>query len=381
MLVKIMKKIRILHITQSVGGVLRYIQMLLKYMDKEKFENIIVCSYESKREDYGESIVGFEQVYMEREISFCDLKASINIRKIIKKYKPDIIYAHSSKAGAVARIANMGLKSKCIYNPHGWSFNMCCSNRKRKVYTNIERLAAFFCKKIICISEAERQSAIEKKICKEDKLQTILNGIDIEGYERAPNNQITRQSLHIPENAYVIGMAGRICFQKAPDIFIRMAQKIKEYIPDSFFMIVGDGEMKEEIIKYADENDLADSLYITGWVDNAMSYIEIFDVAVLLSRWEGFGLVLPEYMLARKPIVATKVDAIPSIIQGERNGLLVEPDNVEGAYKAVVRFYKDRILVENVISNSFEDVHTQFNIKRTVREHEKLFKTLISYKS
>jgi len=48
---------------------------------------------------------------------------------------------------------------------------------------------------------------------------------------------------------------------------------------------------------------------------------------------------------------------------------------VEGAYKAVVRFYKDRILVENVISNSFEDVHTQFNIKRTVREHEKLFKS------
>lgn len=380
MLVKIMKKIRILHITQSVGGVLRYIQMLLKYMDKEKFENIIVCSYESKREDYGESIVGFEQVYMEREISFCDLKASINIKKIIKKYKPDIIYAHSSKAGAVARIANMGLQSKCIYNPHGWSFNMCCSNRKRKVYTDIERLAAFFCKKIICISEAERQSAIEKKICKEDKLQTILNGIDIEGYERAPHNQITRQSLNIPEKAFVIGMTGRICFQKAPDIFIRMAQKVKEYIPDSFFMIVGDGEMKEEIIKYADENGLADSLYITGWVDNAMSYIEIFDVAVLLSRWEGFGLVLPEYMLARKPIVATKVDAIPSIIQGERNGLLVEPDNVEGAYKAVVRFYKDRILVENVISNSFEDVHTQFNIKRTVREHEKLFKTLISYK-
>ena len=153
------------------------------------------------------------------------------------------------------------------------------------------------------------------------------------------------------------------------------------YIPNSFFMIVGDGGMKEEIIKYAGENGLADSLYITGWVDNAMSYIEIFDVAVLLSRWEGFGLVLPEYMLARKPIVATKVDAIPSIIQDERNGLLVEPDNVERAYKAVVRLYKDRILAENVISNSFEDVHTQFNIKRTVREHEKLFKTLISYKS
>lgn len=374
-----MKKIRILHITQSVGGVLRYIQMLLKYMDKEKFENIIVCSYESKREDYGDCIAGFEQVEMKREISIFDLNAVIKVRKLIKKYKPDIVYAHSSKGGAVGRIANIGFQNRCIYNPHGWSFNMCCPKRKRKLYTMIERLAAPFCDRIICISEFEKQSAVEKKICKKDKLQVILNGIDIEGYEKAPHNQITRTSLMIPENAFVVGMVGRICPQKAPDVFIKTAKKIKEAIPNSFFIIVGDGE-KEDVINYARKNGLINSLLITGWVENPMSYIELFDVAVLLSRWEGFGLVLPEYMLAQKPVVAASVDAIPSIIKDSENGFLVEPENVSQAYEVIVKLYRDSVLAAKLAEAGIKDVHTRFDVKRVVKEHESLFKNLMKKK-
>lgn len=371
-----MKRIRVLHITQSAGGVLRYIQMLLKYMDKDRFENIIICSYESKREDYGDFIAGFEQVDMNREISFSDLNAVIKVRNFIKKYKPDIVYAHSSKGGAIGRIANIGLKNRCVYNPHGWSFNMHCSNRKQRIYTIIERMLASFCDKIICISDAERQSAIERKICQEKKFQVILNGIDIEGYEKSRHNQFTKKSLHIPENAYVIGMAGRICPQKAPDIFIRMAKKVKGTIPEAFFMIVGDGKMKGEIVKYADENGLSDSLYITGWADNAMRYIELFDIAVLLSRWEGFGLVLPEYMLAQKPVVATRVDAIPSIIQDRKNGLLVESENIDQIYEAIIKIYESRILAGNMVSNGLKDVYTRFDVKRVVREHTQLFQEL-----
>ena len=67
----------------------------------------------------------FENVDMIRSIDpKSDLNAIKAIRKLLKKYKPDIVYCHSSKAGALGRIANMGLKNKCVYNPHGWAFNM-----------------------------------------------------------------------------------------------------------------------------------------------------------------------------------------------------------------------------------------------------------------
>ena len=178
-----MQKIRILHVVQAAGGVDRYIRMLLKYLDKEEFENIMVCSQDFHKGDYKGLADCFEQIEMNRAIGMSDLKSIREVRKQIKKYNPDIIYAHSSKAGAIARMANIGLKNRCVYNPHGWAFNMRCSEKKKMMYAGIEKMTAPFCDKIICISDAEKQSALDKKICKEEKLQVIFNGVDIKAYE------------------------------------------------------------------------------------------------------------------------------------------------------------------------------------------------------
>lgn len=138
-------------------------------------------------------------------------------------------------------------------------------------------MAAPFCEKIICISDAEKQSALEKKICREDKLQVIFNGVDIEAYESGEHGTVKRSSLGIPEDAYVVGMVGRISPQKAPDVFVKMAKLVKDEIPNAHFVIVGSGNQEAEIRKYAEENKFADSLHITGWVDDPMSYVELFD--------------------------------------------------------------------------------------------------------
>lgn len=366
-------KIRILHIAQAAGGVDRYIRMLLKYLDKEKFENILVCSQDFREEDYKNLVDFFEQVKMDRAIGSNDLKAIGEVRRLIKRYNPDIVYAHSSKAGAIARVADIGLENHCLYNPHGWAFNMRCSAKKKAMYTAIEKIAAPFCDKIICISDAEKQSALDKKICREDKLQVIFNGVDIEAYENGIHGTVKRKDLNIPEDAFVVGMVGRISPQKAPDIFIKMAKHVKDKVSNAHFIIVGNGDQEAEIKKYAKDNDFLDSLHITGWVDNPMSYVELFDVACLLSRWEGFGLVLPEYMMARKPIVASRVDAIPNIICDGENGLLVEMDDVVGASTAVLKLYLNNNLKSKLIDEGLKTVYKKFDVQRMTRETEKLF--------
>lgn len=366
-------KIRILHVAQAAGGVDRYIRMLLKYLDKEKFENILVCSQDFHKEDYRDLVDSFEQVEMTRAIGSSDLKAIKEVRALIKKYNPDIVYAHSSKAGAITRVADIGLKNHCIYNPHGWAFNMRCSAKKKAMYTAIEKIAAPFCDKIICISDAEKQSALDKKICKEDKLQVIFNGVDIEAYENEVHGAVKRKDLNIPEDAFVVGMVGRISPQKAPDVFVKMAKHVKDEVPNAHFIIVGNGNQEDEIRKYAEDNDFSNSLHITGWVDNPMSYVELFDVACLLSRWEGFGLALPEYMMAGKPIVASRVDAIPNIIRNGENGLLVEVDDDIGTSKAVLRILREDGLRKKIVAQGLEDVHNRFNARRVSEEHSKLF--------
>lgn len=372
-----MKKIRILHIAQAAGGVDRYIRMLFKYLNKEEFENILICSQDFHKGDYDELGDWFEQIEMNRAIGLNDLKSIREIRKLIKKYNPDIVYAHSSKAGAIARIADIGLENYCVYNPHGWAFNMRCSERKRTMYTVIEKMAAPFCDKIICISEAEKQSALEKKICKEEKLQVIFNGVDIETYENEKHGKIKREDLNIPDDAFVVGMVGRISLQKAPDIFIKMSKLIKDKVYKAHFIIVGSGNQEAEVRKYAQDNGFIDRLHITGWVNSPMSYVEIFDVACLLSRWEGFGLALPEYMMVEKPIVASRVDAIPNIIQDEKNGLLVDVDDVIGASEAVLRIYRENGLKDKLVAQGFEDVHKRFNARRVAEEHEALFNRML----
>lgn len=366
-------KIRILHVAQAAGGVDRYIRMLLKYLDKEKFENILVCSQDFHEEDYRDLVDSFEQVEMTRAIGGRDLKAIKGVRALIKKYNPDIVYAHSSKAGAIARAADIGLRNRCVYNPHGWAFNMRCSAKKKAMYTAIEKIAAPFCDKIICISDAEKQSALDKKICREDKLQVIFNGVDIESYENGVRGAIKRKDLNIPEDAFVVGMVGRMSPQKAPDVFVKMAKQVKDEVPNAHFIIVGNGNQEDEIRKYAEDNGFSNSLHITGWVDNPMSYVELFDMACLLSRWEGFGLALPEYMMAGKPIVASRVDAIPNIIRNGENGLLVEVDDDIGASKAVLRILREDGLRKKIVAQGLEDVHNRFNARRVSEEHSKLF--------
>lgn len=368
-----MKKLRVLYVAQAAGGVDRYIRMLLKYLDKDRFENILVCSQDFHKEDYCGLVDFFEQVEMNRAISGNDLKAIWKVRKLIKRYSPDIVYAHSSKAGAIARVADIGIKNHCLYNPHGWAFNMRCSAKKKAMYTAIEKVAAPFCDKIICISDAEKQSALGKKICREDKLQVIYNGVDIEAYENGVHGAVQREDLNIPEDAFVVGMVGRLSPQKAPDVFIKMAKLVKDEVPNANFIIIGNGELEAEIRKYAEDNGFLNSLHITGWVDNPMSYVELFDVACLLSRWEGFGLALPEYMMAKKPIVASGIDAIPNIIQDGENGLLVEVDDANGASEAVLRIYREDGLRKKLVTQGVKDVYEKFNVRRVADEHKKLF--------
>lgn len=359
---------RVLHVAECIGGVDRYLRCLLKY---SKNENILILSQLFQKEVYDNLASHVEIMHMTHGIGISAITEAKELRGRIKKNNPDLVYAHSSIAGAITRIACIGLNIKVVYNPHGWSFNM--EGRNKKLFAALERLMAHFCDVIVCISEAEKVSALREKICKEDKLRVIENGIDIEGYKL--------DEVNIPENVIVVGMVGRICRQKAPDVFIKMAMEVHNEISNSFFVIVGDvlegrEEERKEIENLAKKCGI--DLLITGWVDNPLSYVSRFDVGCLLSRWEGFGLVIPEYMLAGVPVVATKVDAIPFLIEDGVNGMLVEKDDWHGAAMKVVELERNEEKRNIIVSNAMKTVKERFDARRMANECEKLYEDLVN---
>ena len=371
------KKIRVLHVAEAAGGVERYLQTLFKYNDKEQVENILICSQnydEAKMKKIADKVI---LIRMKHEINaYADFKAIRAIHHYIKQIKPDIIYAHSSKAGALARIADLGIKNKVIYNPHGWAFNMQQSTKKKEMYKWVEKILAHFCDKIVCISDAEKESALREKICKPSKLQVIYNGVDLEEIKNTVPK--TRKELHIPEDAFVVGMVGRLSKQKAPDVFVKAASLIKKKIPNAYFLMVGDGELRDQVEEMIHKFELDSSFFITGWVDNPISYMKVMDVGCLLSRWEGFGLVLPEYMACGVPIVAANVDAIPDIIENGKNGILIKVNSSKEVFKAVSELYDVPDLKKWLVNNAEQIVKEKYDATRLIQESIQMYMRLLN---
>ena len=238
---------------------------------------------------------------------------------------------------------------------------MRCSLLKRILYKYIEVIFAIITDKIVCISDYEFNST--PWCIPSSKLVVIKNGINVEQcYASLTVEKITRGALDIPENAFVVGIIARISIQKGQDMLVDIATILKQKIPNVFFLIVG-----------GKSDDIPE-------VDNAIEYASLFDVAVLTSRWEGFGLVLLEYMLANKPIVAFEVDAIPEIIINRYNGLLVPSNDLTAFADAIYSLYNDDKLKQELMMNGKLRVNALFNIKRVADEHEKNFAKLCLYK-
>lgn len=365
-----------MHIAQSAGyGVTTYVETIIRGLSKGNIHQCLLGSEYYNQTTFQQIVDKLITIPMDREITKREISTIIRCRYIIRKEHPDIVYCHSAKAGIYGRIACIGTPIKVVYNPHGWAFNMKCGKLKKLFYKIIESCFAFMTDKIICISDYEKQTV--PRIIPRKKLIVIKNGINIEKCNSLlTENKLTRKELNIPENAYVIGMVARISIQKGQDLFIRIAKEIKNNIPNAFFIIVGGKSDDIPIEAQIKAANLTDSFLITGEVNNAIQYVSLFNVAVLTSRWEGFGLVLPEYMVAQKPIVAYGVDAIPEIINNNFNGILVKPESIIEFSKAIYKIYSQPDFAQSLINNASKIVAEKFDIKRVIDEHLILFRQL-----
>lgn len=121
---------------------------------------------------------------------------------------------------------------------------------------------------------------------------------------------------------------------------------------------MGDGPLRKQSEDLIRMYHLSNSFLITGWVDYPISYERLFDISVLLSRWEGFGLVLPEYMYFNKPVVATKVEAIPEVLQDYDQAYLVNSGDVSSAASHIVSVLKENQQIVKQETKNVFDIRT-----------------------
>lgn len=374
-----MKKKKILHIAQSAGGVAEYIYILLKSMNNEKYENILICSNEYKNIQKISNL-DIDRYYIEmvREINIKkDFKAIKKIRKIINEVKPDIVYLHSSKAGGLGRLAISKKKIKIIYNSHGWYFNAQISKKKKILYTIIEKILALNTNEIINISKSEYESAINKKIANKTKMKIINNAINFEKFANGiENRKKIRNKYKIPDDSIVIGVVGRLSEQKDPITTIKVFSTLCKKYNNLYCMFIGDGELKNEVVQYSINEGIKEKVIITKWVEDTEKYISSIDIAMLPSKWEGFGLAILEYIAAKKPIVASNVGGISNILEKATFAKLIKIKDLEGFVNAIVEIINNYEEFKLRINDEYECFKGMYSIEKFEIEHENIFDNL-----
>jgi glycosyltransferase involved in cell wall biosynthesis len=317
--------------------------------------------------------------YLRRSINpFFDFLGIIEICRLIKKEKPDVLFLCSTKAGILGSLAGRILKlPKIIYRIGGWTFNDPWPNWRKKMYIWFEKYTAGFKDFIINNAESDRQQAIKLGIGPRKKIITISNGIDIDGLKFLPKEEARKAVSDfsaigsISANQQLICTVAHLYPAKGLEYLIEAANLLEE--KSIKFVIMGEGKERESLEKLIKRYNLEKNVFLTGNVPEAYKYLKAFDIFVSPSVKEGSPWVVLEAMAAEIPIIATKVGAVPNIIENNKNGFMVEPRDSRAIADSIEKLLSDEKLGLRFTEEAKTTVIEKFSLNKMIGEIEKLF--------
>ena len=397
-----MQKIKILHIITRLdkGGSTEHVLECCEYFEKkDDFEIILIYGGETKLNlDFKNYYVKF----LQREISpIKDIVAFLKILKIIKKEKPDIIHTHSSKAGFIgrwaawlARITSYKLQAtKIIHTPHGHVFYGYYGKLKTLLFLLLERLTAKITDKLVALTEGEKNESLSFGVGKEQQWIIIPSGIDynleLKVFCKLRDSEL-KEKLGIPKNSIVIGTVARLEPIKGIRYLVDAAKIILSLpsylLPPIYFLIVGDGSERKFLEERVEKLGLKDKFIFTGMREDVADLMSIMDIYVQPSINEGMGKTIVLAELLGKPVVATNVQGIPSVVVNSETGetgILVPHKDPQKLAEAIVKLINDENLRTKMGENAKKwvykivDGYPQFSLERMLFLLENLYKMLV----
>ena len=290
-------------ITQSeLGGAQTVVVQLANNLSKEHDVVLVAGQGDGKMWDMVDDKVVRESCpHLQRSISLKnDFLAAIELRRLYKKYRPDIIHLHSSKAGTLGRIVFPS--KKIVYTVHGFD-SIRLAFRK---FLPIEKCLQYFCKAVVGVSKYDEMNLISEGI--KNNVLTVYNGIIT-----PDTNYIANIPQFNTEKPIVLSIA-RVAAPKRADIFIEVARILPKY---EFIWIGNQCEITEYGI-------LPSNCHFVGNIPNAGVLCSKADLLMLSSDYEGLPMVILEAMSFGKPVVASNVGGISEIVRNDINGYTLE---------------------------------------------------------
>ena len=263
-----------------------------------------------------------------------DALAVLECWRAFRRFKPDIIHAHSTKAGLVGRAAAKLAGFPVVFTAHGWAFTEGIAEGSRHLAVFLEKCAAFLSDAIICVSEYDRELALRLGVGNALLLTRIHNGVP----------EVSADLRSIPRRAGVLRI---ICVARldAPKDHASLLDAL-DMLKDLPWVLelIGDGPLTQNVRQKSLDMGLADRVEFSGLCNDVPARLAASDVFVLASGWEGLPLSILEAMRAGLPVVASDVGGVAESVADEVTGFLV-PKGDKGILANRLR----RILIDNTL--------------------------------
>ncbi|TKK71979.1 glycosyltransferase family 4 protein [Ilyomonas limi] len=320
-----MQRIKVLEITQSVGGVETYLKQVITTIDHSKYELKIVGTISENLEPYCIKYnVPFIRLKMARGLNpILDIASIFRLKKILQQEHPVCAHLHSAKGGFLGRLACRLAKQKSLYTPHALSY-LSFTGIKRKMFFALEQFAGQFTYKLLAISHSEAETLVNDLGQKREDIFVIPNSLVVEDYfySSFSNNS----NIHNLDGEIRIGTIARLTPQKNPLLFIDIANDvIKKEGGRVHFYFLGVGEhdhLKAEVEARIQQHNIGNNIHLLqrGDLQTSIHFLQQLDVFLFPSVFEGLSYALLEAMLQGVPCVVSNVAGNNDVIYNNVNG-------------------------------------------------------------
>jgi glycosyltransferase involved in cell wall biosynthesis len=363
------------------GGAQRVVLQTARALDRQDFEVALAWGPGDLLDDEAAKIPHLERIPVPplvRPIApISDLRALAALRAAVRSFQPQIVHTHSSKAGILGRLAARLEGVPSVHTVHGFGFTPLQAAPKRFLLRSVERLIARFTDHFVTVSDADRQRGIDIGLFTPEKVRVIRAAIDLQRFRSAAGGDAVRDRLGVPVEVPLVTQIGNFKPQKAPLDFVRVAAAVHDRHPDTHFVMVGDGPLREPAEGLARRLGIAGRIVFAGWWDDVPALLAATDVSVLTSRHEGLPCSVVESLAAGVPVVATAVDGTVEVVRSGHNGLLADAGDVEGLARCVSRLLADPELRRRMALAAGDGLE-DFDQDLMVRQEEDLYRWMLS---
>lgn len=372
-------KVKVLFIINDLGlgGVERLTTSWAEAMDKSIFKVYVATIFSRtnsffKKEDFGPNVSFIDLSFK----NWRDLPKWLQLYKLIKKEKIDVVFTQLFMADFIGRIAAFVAGVPVIATAIQ---NIIPSLKKRYILT--DRLLSHITD--ICISPTSATNEYAKKIVgfPIHKIHDIpTNSVDEKRFLNLTLNKTEfRKNLGIPVDAKVIITVGRLIGQKGHGILLEAVPKIIKEEKDAYFIIVGDGPLESKLKEKAHNLGIDNKVLFTGRRADTPQLFKASDIFVFPSLWEGQGVILFEAFFSKIPIVASNIGGIPDVVLHEKTGILVEPGNVTDLVNKLIFAIQNPTEMERLANNAYEKYKDR-TFKNSIKKMGDLFLSVLNKK-